>query len=54
MSTPEESPPKPRTPGQVVAALCVTYLAALQQSPGLPEEQYQAAEELKQRLATEL
>lgn len=44
------NPPKP-SPKQKIAALVITYLAALKAGPGLNPEEYAAAEELGKKLA---
>jgi hypothetical protein len=39
---------------QKIAALLIIYLNALQNGPAMPEEEWAAAEEMKERLAQEL
>lgn len=49
--TPKKSPPTPR---QKLAGLLIVYLTALQQSPGLTEEEWQEAKQMKHELALDL
>jgi hypothetical protein len=51
MDTPAEPTPADR---KKIAALLIVYLAALQNGPGLPDGQWNAAEEMKERLSQEL
>lgn len=57
MTTPSpETPEAPKKPtaAERIASLVIVYLKALQDSPGLTEDEYTAAETLKNRIATEL
>lgn len=45
---------KPPTAKEKIHALAITYLKALQDSPGLTEEEYAEAENLKNRIAAEI
>lgn len=50
METPQPTPES----RQHITALTIIYLTALQNGPGTSDENWAAAEELKQRLAAEL
>lgn len=53
MDTPAEPQATPQS-RQKIAALLVIYLSALQNGPATPDDEWAAAEEMKNRLATEL
>jgi hypothetical protein len=50
---PADTAPTPES-RQKIAALLVIYLNALQNGPGLEDAEWAAAEEMKQRIASEL